>query len=120
MKVELRKSFRFEAGHYLPFAPDGHRCRNLHGHSYTVEIVVEGDVHPEHKWFVDYGVILEKCEPIRKKLDHGVVNNIPGLEAGTAEMLSIYIWNELRPQIEGLKEVIVRETNTSSCTYRGE
>jgi len=120
MIVELKKSFRFEAAHHLPFAPEGHRCRKLHGHSYVVEIVVEGEIDPERMWFVDYGDILSQCEPVRKELDHKTINEIPGLESGTAESLSIFIWNRVVGQVKGLKEVIVRETTTSSCTYRGE
>lgn len=120
MKVELKKSFRFEAAHRLPFAPEGHQCRNVHGHSYVVEVVVEGEVDPRSKWFVDYGVIEDACKPVRNELDHALINNIPGLEAGTAEMLSVYIWNRLKGTVPGLKAVTVRETPTSSCTYRGE
>lgn len=120
MKVELRKSFHFEAGHYLPQAPEGHRCRNQHGHSYVVDVVVEGEIDPQRKWFVDYNDILAQCEPVKRRLDHSVINQIPGLEAGTAEMLSVYIWEELKGKVPGLKEIVVRETATSSCTYRGE
>lgn len=120
MKVELRKSFRFEAAHHLPFAPEGHRCRQLHGHSYVVEIVVEGDIDPQHQWYMDYGDILARCEPVKKELDHKTINEIPGLEAGTAELLSVYIWERIVGKMPGLMEVVVRETDTSSCTYRGK
>lgn len=119
MKVELRKSMTFEAAHHLPFAPEGHRCRQVHGHSYVVEIVVEGEIDPNHKWFVDYGQIVRTCEPVRAGLDHKLINDIEGLEAGTAEMLAIYFWNHVVGELPGLKEVTVKETPTSSCTYRG-
>jgi 6-pyruvoyltetrahydropterin/6-carboxytetrahydropterin synthase len=120
MKVELRKSFRFEAAHRLPFAPEGHRCRQIHGHSYAVEVCVEGAVDPARQWLVDYGDILAACMPVKERLDHHLLNDVPGLEAGTAEALSVFIWNAIRDRLPGLKEVTVRETETSSCTYRGE
>jgi 6-pyruvoyltetrahydropterin/6-carboxytetrahydropterin synthase len=120
MRVELRKSFRFEAAHHLPFAPEGHRCRHIHGHGYVVEVVVEGDIDPERRWLIDYGEILRRCEPIKARLDHKLVNEIPGLESGTAEDLSIYVWKELKPHLPELAAVTVRETATSSCTYRGD
>jgi len=120
MKVELRKSFSFEAAHRLPFAPEGHRCRQVHGHSYVVEVCVEGEVDPQRRWVVDYGDILAACEPVKHRLDHHLINEIEGLEAGTAESLSVFIWNAIRDALPGLKEVVVRETATSSCTYRGE
>ncbi len=119
MKVELRKSFRFEAAHHLPLAPEGHRCRNIHGHGYVVDVMVEGEVDPERGWLVDYGEILRLCEPIKKQLDHKLINDISGLEAGTAEVLSVFIWNALKPQRPELSAVTVSETATSSCTYRG-
>ncbi|HEX7653942.1 MAG TPA: 6-carboxytetrahydropterin synthase, partial [Verrucomicrobiae bacterium] len=40
MKMELRKSFQFEAAHLLPHLPKNHKCRRLHGHSFRVELVV--------------------------------------------------------------------------------
>jgi 6-pyruvoyltetrahydropterin/6-carboxytetrahydropterin synthase len=120
MKVELRKSLSFEAAHHLPNAPDGHRCRQVHGHSYVVEVVVEGEVDPVRGWFIDYGEIARVCEPIRIELDHKLLNEVPGLEAGTAEMLALHFWNRIAGRLPGLREVVVRETPTSSCTYRGE
>lgn len=119
MNVELRKSFRFEAAHHLPCAPEGHRCRQVHGHGYEVEVVVEGPVDPERKWVVDYGQILQACQPVKKKLDHKLLNEIPGLESGTAEMLAVFIYNEVKDLIPHLKAITVKETATSSCTYRG-
>ena len=53
MKVELRKSFRFEAAHHLPFAPEGHRCRHVHGHGYVVEVAIEGYLDPKRRWLLD-------------------------------------------------------------------
>ena len=120
MNVELKKSFRFEAAHCLPFAPEGHRCRNLHGHGYSVDIVVAGEVDAASGWLIDYGEIARLFEPVRKDLDHCRLNDIPGLESGTAEMVAVYIWKRLVGELPGLKEVRVSETTTSSCTFRGE
>ena len=46
MKMELRKTFQFEAAHLLPLLPKSHKCRRLHGHSFKVEIVVAGQCDP--------------------------------------------------------------------------
>ena len=37
----LRRTYRFEASHVLPRHPG--RCRQLHGHSYTLIVVIEDD-----------------------------------------------------------------------------
>ncbi len=53
MKMELRKSFQFEAAHLLPRLPKAHKCRRLHGHSFKVEIVVAGECDPKLGWLMD-------------------------------------------------------------------
>ena len=120
MHIQLSKSFRFEAAHSLPTFPEGHKCRRLHGHSFVVEVVVEGDVDPAKGYLIDYGDVKAATEPIRKRLDHFYLNEIEGLENPTAEMLAAWIWERLKPKLPILSEVIVHETCTSKCHYRGE
>ena len=43
MRVSLTKTFDFEAAHWLPTFPDAHKCRRMHGHSFHVDVVVEGE-----------------------------------------------------------------------------
>lgn len=119
MNVELTKSFRFEAAHRLPTFPDGHKCRRLHGHSYRVDVHVAGPVDPPLGYLVDYGDIKAACEPVRKQLDHFYLNEIEGLENPTAEVLAKWIWNRLKPALPQLSAIVVHETCTASCTYRG-
>jgi 6-pyruvoyltetrahydropterin/6-carboxytetrahydropterin synthase len=92
MKVRLTRDFTFEAAHLLPRVPEGHKCLRLHGHSFRVEITVEGDVDPSTGWFLDYGVIRDAAEPLRKQLDHYYLNEIAGLENPTSENLAVWIW----------------------------
>ena len=47
MRARIIKDFRFEAAHTLPSLPADHKCRQMHGHSFKVEIHVEGEVNPE-------------------------------------------------------------------------
>ena len=54
MTVELRKTFQFEAAHLLPHLPPDHKCRRLHGHSFTAEVVVEGECDEKLGWLIDY------------------------------------------------------------------
>src|SRR4051812_465604 len=44
MRARLTKDFTFEAAQTLPGAPEGHKCRKMHGHSFKVEVSVEGEV----------------------------------------------------------------------------
>ena len=119
MRVQLSKTFSFEAAHYLPGFPDGHKCRRLHGHSYKVDVVVGGEIREDKGYLIDYGRIAEAFAPIYEQLDHHCLNEIEGLENPTAEMLAKWIWDRLEPRLQILVEIDVHETCTSGCRYRG-
>lgn len=119
MNVRLTRSFTFEAAHHLPRAPEGHKCRRLHGHSFRVEVTVEGPMDPETGWFLDYGEIKEAVAPIRDALDHRYLNEIPGLENATSEILCGWIWGRLKPSLPSLARVVVHETCEARCEYEG-
>lgn len=119
MKIELRKSFQFEAAHLLPHLPQGHKCRRLHGHSFTAEIVVSGECDPKLGWLMDYADLSAAFRPLWEQLDHQYLNEIPGLENPTSEVLAIWIWDRLRSTLPLLHEVVVAETCTARCVYRG-
>ena len=119
MRVELRKSFQFEAAHLLPHLPQTHKCRRLHGHSFKVEIVVAGDCDPKLGWLIDYADISDAFKPLLSQLDHYYLNEIPGLDNPTSENISAWIWERLKPALPLLTEVVVAETCQSRCVYRG-
>lgn len=120
MRVQLSKSFTFEAAHALPTFPEGHKCRRLHGHSFAVEVRVEGEVDEQQGYLIDYGDIKAACAPIRASLDHYYLNEIEGLENPTAENLARWIWQRLKPRLPLLSAVRVAETCTTGCEYRGD
>src|SRR5262245_24575925 len=120
MRVELRKTFQFEAAHLLPHLPKSHKCRRLHGHSFKVEVVVAGECYPKLGWLIDYADIAEAFKPIWEKLDHRYLNDIPGLENATSEIIADEIWKRLKPKLRLLSEIAVAETCQSRCVYRGE
>jgi len=117
--MEIWKEFRFEAAHLLPNVPDGHKCKRLHGHSYRVRIYVDGELHPELQWVVDFADIAEAFEPLRRRLDHYYLNEIEGLANPTTEVVAGWIWARLKPTLPVLSAVEVGETCTSGCVYRG-
>jgi 6-pyruvoyltetrahydropterin/6-carboxytetrahydropterin synthase len=118
--VELYKLFRIEAAHHLPRVPEGHKCRRLHGHSFEIEIHIEGPVRTEEGWVQDFADISRAFTPLYEQLDHHYLNEVPGLENPTSENLARWIWQRLQPALPLLSQVIVRETCTSGCIYRGE
>jgi 6-pyruvoyltetrahydropterin/6-carboxytetrahydropterin synthase len=119
MRMRLAKSFSFEAAHWLPTFPEGHKCRRMHGHSFHVEVIVEGDIDPRKGYLIDYGDISDAVDPLREQLDHRCLNDIAGLENPTSELIAAWLWERLRAELPLLAEIIVRETCTARCEYRG-
>jgi 6-pyruvoyltetrahydropterin/6-carboxytetrahydropterin synthase len=120
MKMELRKTFQFEAAHLLPRLPKTHKCRRLHGHSFQVEVAVAGECDARLGWLIDYADITAAFHPIWRKLDHRYLNGIPGLANPTSEIIAAWIWRRLKPRLPLLTEIAVAETCQSRCVYRGE
>jgi 6-pyruvoyltetrahydropterin/6-carboxytetrahydropterin synthase len=119
MRVRLTKSFHFEAAHDLPTFPADHKCRRLHGHSFRFDVIVEGDVDPARGYLIDYGDIKRAAEPIVRQLDHFYLNEIPGLSNPTSENLAKWIFDRLKVPLPDLSAIVVHETCTASCEYRG-
>lgn len=117
--VELVKEFRFEAAHFLPNVPEGHKCRRVHGHSFRGEIAVRGPLHPELRWVIDFADLKEAVEPVVRRLDHYLLNEIEGLENPTSEVVAVWVWSRLAPSLPGLVRVTIEETCTSRCHYYG-
>lgn len=118
--MEIFKEFSFEAAHRLPNVPPGHKCSRLHGHSFRCEVHVRGEVGRESGWILDFAEIKAAFEPLHRELDHNYLNEVEGLANPTSENVARWIWRRLRPGLPGLSAVVVRETCTSGCIYRGE
>jgi len=117
--MEVFKEITFEAAHRLPNLPADHKCARLHGHSYRVVVHVEGPLTPDEGWVVDFADIGEAFAPLHEQLDHRYLNDVEGLDNPTSERLAEWIWDRLAPRLAGLSEVVVHETCTSGCRYRG-
>ena len=117
--MEIFKEFTFEAAHRLPNVPPDHKCHRLHGHSFRGRIYVSGPVDPTMGWIVDFADLKAAFAPLHAQLDHHYLNEVPGLENPTSENLAVWIWTRLVPDLPGLSRVVVRETCTSGCEYRG-
>ena len=117
--MELRKTFQIEVAHRLPNVPTGHKCARLHGHSWSIEVAIEGPVGDDTGWVMDYADLKAAFQPIHDRIDHNYLNEIPGLENPTSERLAVWLWNELKPRLPLLSELVIAETCTSRCVYRG-
>lgn len=87
--------FRFDAAHQLNRLPEGHKCKRLHGHSYVVELELRGPV--DRRGFVaDYDDLAIAWAPLHEDLDHYFLNEVPGLEVPSTEILATWMLCRLR------------------------
>ena len=116
--MQIRKQFRFEAAHVLPHHPG--KCSRLHGHSYRLDVAVEGPLQsagPAQGMVLDFDEISSLVKPsIIERLDHSSLNDL--LPNPTAEHIAEWIWRELSGKLAGLCEIVVWETQTACAVIR--
>jgi 6-pyruvoyltetrahydropterin/6-carboxytetrahydropterin synthase len=117
--MEIFKTFTFDAAHRLPMVPETHSCSGVHGHTYSVTVLLSGEVDRRSGWVMDFKLLSRACTPLMEMLDHSFLNELPGLENPTSENLAIWLWDRLLPELPMLYMIEVRETPTSGCRYFG-
>ncbi|ALK09093.1 6-carboxytetrahydropterin synthase QueD [Blastochloris viridis] len=117
--MKITQVFTFEAAHRLPKVPETHRCHRMHGHSYRVELRLEGPVDRETGFVVDFFDIEAAFAPLHQQLDHRCLNDVAGLDNPTAENIAIWIWDRVRPALPQTVAVVVYETPTCWAEYQG-
>ncbi len=118
--MDLFNVFHLECSRRLPCLPAEHPCSRLHGHSFRVEVRLRGPLDPEFGWVCDFADVQEAWQPIHAALDHRCLNEIPGLENPTSELLAVWLWDRLKPTLPLLAKVVVMETHASGCAYTGD
>jgi 6-pyruvoyltetrahydropterin/6-carboxytetrahydropterin synthase len=105
------RRYRFQAAHFLPRVPAGHKCGRMHGHGFEVELCAVATAHD---------TLDAHWAPLAARLDHVLLNDLEGLENPTSEVLAAWIWQRLRPSLDALRSVSVFETGSSGARYDGE
>ena len=118
--MEIFKEFTFDAAHRLTKVPDGHKCSNIHGHTFIIRIYVKGKTTKETDWVIDFADIKKTFKPYLDILDHKVINEIEGLENPTSENLAKWVYRKMRGHIPNISKVLVQETPTCGCIYEGD
>jgi 6-pyruvoyltetrahydropterin/6-carboxytetrahydropterin synthase len=118
--MEIFKVFTIEAAHRLPFVPTGHKCGRLHGHTFQIEVHVQGPLDPQFGWIIDFAHIKGAFKLVEDQIDHRYLNEVEGLENPTSENVARWVWQKLKPSLPSLSRIVLRETCTSGCIYTGE
>ena len=134
--LTVTKSVKFDAAHVLT----NHQglCKNLHGHTYRVEVSVTQAPGDNADMVIDFKYLKKKCEEvILERYDHAFMYNSEsqaeseiaavvmkhGMRAvampyrSTAENLARHFFGVLREHVAGLSRVRVWETPDSSAEY---
>ncbi|MCC6621155.1 MAG: 6-carboxytetrahydropterin synthase [Deltaproteobacteria bacterium] len=117
MRVEIARTFRIEAARRLPHIGPDHPCARVHGHGFTIELVLRGEIDPVTGWLCDYADIERAFAPLAAQLDHALLNDVEGLANPTSEHLARWIHDRAKPSLPALAYVSVCETPVTRATY---
>lgn len=117
MKVTISKKFDFDCAHRLPKVPRGHKCRRMHGHTYAIEVICEGEVD-KRGMVLDYAEIAAAWMRLHARIDHRTLNSIRGLENPTTEVLAPWLLRRLARMLPQLVAVKVYESSATWCEAR--
>lgn len=95
-RVTVAATYSFEAAHHLPNVPDGHKCKRVHGHNYRVDVSISADGLDARGFVIDYAELDEAVQPIIDRLDHRLLNDIPGLENPTSEVMALWLQKQIK------------------------
>ncbi|HQM99858.1 MAG TPA: 6-carboxytetrahydropterin synthase [Candidatus Hydrogenedentes bacterium] len=103
-----RYSFAFSAAQSLPQLPAGHPCRELHGHTYQLELACRNKA-----------AMPSVGNALYTRLNGQYLNRLPGLEQATAERIAVWVWDYL--ETNGAEPIVVgvQETSNNRCYYFG-
>ncbi|HEY3297396.1 MAG TPA: 6-carboxytetrahydropterin synthase QueD [Armatimonadota bacterium] len=118
--MNIYKVFTIDSAHRLPNVPSGHRCGRVHGHTFRIEIHLDGAIGDQTGWVVDFADIQKAFQPIHDLLDHNYLNDIEGLENPTSENIARWVWQRLKPTLPALCSIVVQESPQAGCVYHGE
>jgi 6-pyruvoyltetrahydropterin/6-carboxytetrahydropterin synthase len=118
--MKLRREFLFDAAHHLASYEEGHPNRRIHGHSFRVRVSISGSPDAVTGQIMDLDQFKAALDRVQIRLDHNLLNDINDLGLPTLENISIWIWNQLRPDLPSLSEIeIYRDSLGQSVSYQG-
>lgn len=117
--MEIYKEFSFDSAHFLPHVPDGHKCKNMHGHTYKLRVCLKGEPDENLGWIMDFKELKDHVCPVIDLLDHKLINDVKGLENPTAENITVWIWKQIQPLLPQLSRIELYETPTTGVIFSG-
>ena len=100
-------------------------CADLHGHTYIIEITVEGATLNEAGLLVDFKDLKGTLREILAEADHKCLNDLPAFKDlnPSAENIARWVFEEFQARYQGpdvrLARVCVRESENAWADYIG-
>lgn len=118
---EQSYQFTFEAAHDLAENVKGaedHPYSRIHGHSFVVTLTLRADKLAPEGWIIDFAKLKAICERLHDRLDHRLLNAIPGLERPTLENTAAWIFDAAVADAPALFKVeLARPTLNERVAY---
>jgi 6-pyruvoyltetrahydropterin/6-carboxytetrahydropterin synthase len=112
----VTKKFTFDSAHKLINYKG--KCKNLHGHTYSLYVTIEGEVDKKSGMVIDFNLIKSTVnEKVIDILDHQMLNEI--VKQPTAENLAIWIWSQIEGEVD-IYEIKLWETPDSFVSFKGK
>ena len=117
MLFTVSQRFFFDATHTLHRQIETEGSRRIHGHTYHAEVWLAGPRDPQTGMVIDLGHLRQRLGEVRERLDHHMLDEVPGLGAPTLENLCLFIANalpDLGPQLTRVR--VWRDAVGDACT----
>ncbi len=114
---EVKVEGHFSAAHHL-LNYEGN-CENQHGHNWKVEIYAQGEQLNESNILIDFKILKKELNKVLDSLDHRDLNELPEFKdiSPSSEIISKYIYRQLKKEIPQLSKVCVWETEKARASY---
>jgi 6-pyruvoyltetrahydropterin/6-carboxytetrahydropterin synthase len=112
----ISKQFTFSASHQLDHLPASHPCARLHGHNYTVEIVLRSTSLDERDFVLDYNELRVFNDWIMTTFDHHHLNDVLPVPP-TAENIARHLYKWAKEHWPVVTAVKVSETSKTWAIY---
>ncbi len=117
--MTIYKEFTFDSAHKLTRVPAGHKCANMHGHTYRLIVSIHGEPD-ETGMLIDYADLAAAVAPIILQVDHQTLNDLHGLENPTTEVVAPWLWRRIHAALPEHKMTVeLKESSTTGCIYAG-
>ncbi len=119
INMTIFRVFTFDSAHFLPNVPEGHKCGNIHGHTYKLIVHLTGKLDENYGWLMDFAELKSKINTVLSLIDHKLLNDVDGLKNPTCENLAVWLWDRIKLTVPLLDKIELNETPQSGVIYCG-